>query len=52
MIKFRIHYLGKGEVQIWKSVGKMSKLLAFKNIFWHILTKMKNNLAQECVRFP
>ena len=32
-------------MQIWESVGKMSK-----SIFWDILNKMKDNIGQECVK--
>ena len=36
-------------MQIWVSVGKMSKLYVF-DIFWDILDKMKGDLGQECVK--
>ena len=36
-------------MQIWVSVGKMSKLYVF-DIFCDILDKMKGNLGQECVK--
>ena len=37
-------------MQIWESVGKMSKLYFFFDIFWDILNKMKHDLCQECVK--
>ena len=36
-------------MQLWESVGKMSKLQVF-DIFWDILNKMKDNFRQERVK--
>ena len=36
-------------MQIWESVGKMSKLYVF-HMFWDTLNKMKDNLVKKCVK--
>ena len=51
MIKFRIHpKIWEGERCKFGKVLKMSKFKFFY-IFWDILSKMKNNLCQECSKW-
>ena len=50
MIKFSIYPKEKGgRSKFGKVLGKSQNYMFF-DIFWNILNKMKDNLAQECVK--